>query len=405
MASFPRRALTNVGGKVLVELGNARDKDLLRHALDVRADDPDLMSHVHGFHAYPARLHPITARRLLTGLTRPGDCVLDPFCGSGTVLVEALLQGRIAVGLDANPLAVMLASYKLKRTTPADRECLLAGAKVVAQDAEARRIARAGATRRYPADQASQFDPHVLLELDGLQSSIRKIEDTQCQTGLLLVLSAIANKVSRQTSDTATRPNQRRWASGYVIKFFYKKTQELVQRQAEFSQQFQDDPIQMPDIRVGDAQKLPFKSNSVAAIVSSPPYPGIYDYVEHHRLRLQWLGLNTNYLQQHEIGAKRQARGRDAQQFRRNYNAQLGRCLSEMARVLRQAGTIALIVADSVIDARAWFADEEIDYLSAQAGLCLVATASQIRPHFHKPTEQAFGRRSRSERLLLLRRK
>ena len=181
MASFPRRALTNVGGKVLVELGNARDKDLLRHALDVRADDPDLMSHVHGFHAYPARLHPITARRLLTGLTRPGDCVLDPFCGSGTVLVEALLQGRIAVGLDANPLAVMLASYKLKRTTPADRECLLAGAKVVAQDAEARRIARAGATRRYPADQASQFDPHVLLELDGLQSSIRKVKDAQWQ--------------------------------------------------------------------------------------------------------------------------------------------------------------------------------------------------------------------------------
>ncbi len=235
MATLPRRALTNVGGKVLVEFGNARDQDLLKRALDVRADDPYLMSHVHGFHAYPARLHPITARRLVAGLTRPGDCVLDPFCGSGTVPVEALLQARVAWGLDANPLSAMLASYKLKRTTALERGRLLASAKMVTEAAEARRIAHAGATRRYPANQASQFDPHVLLELDGLQSSIKKLQDAQCQTGLLLVLSAIANKVSRQTSDTAARPNQRRWASGYVIKFFYKKTEELVRRLVEFS--------------------------------------------------------------------------------------------------------------------------------------------------------------------------
>ncbi len=405
MAGFPRRALTNVGGKVLIELGNARDQDLLKLALEVRSDDPALMSHVHGFHAYPARLHPVTARRLLTGLTRPGDCVLDPFCGSGTVLVEALLQGRVAFGLDANPLSVMLASYKLKRTTLADRESLLAGAKAVTEDAEARRVARAGATRRYPASQASQFDPHVLLELDGLQSSIRKLQDPQCRTGLLLTLSAIANKVSRQTSDTQARPNQRRWASGYVIKFFYKKAEELVKRQAEFSQQLVVESKRSFDVRLGDAQQLPFRSSSVAAIVSSPPYPGIYDYVDHHRLRLQWLGLNTNYLQRHEIGAKRQARGHDAQQFRKNYNAQLGQCLSEMARVSRQTGTIALIIADSVIGTKAWYADEEVDALASKAGLCLVATASQVRPHFHRSTEQAFGRRPRSERLLLLRRK
>jgi DNA modification methylase len=360
---------------------------------------------MHGFHAYPARLHPITARRLVAGLTRPGDCVLDPFCGSGTVLVEALLQGRVAFGLDANPLSAMLASYKLKGTTSAERERLLASAMTVAAAAEARRIARAGATRRYPVNQASQFDPHVLLELDGLQSSIKKLPDAQCQTGLLLVLSAITNKVSRQTSDTAVRPNQRRWASGFVIKFFLKKTEELVRRQAEFSTQLQGDSKQLADVRLGDAQKLPFRSNGVAAIISSPPYPGIYDYVEHHRLRLQWLGLNTNYLQQHEIGARRQARGRDGQQFRKNYNTQLGQCLCEMARVSCQTGTVALIIADSVIDARAWYADEEIDSLAARAGLRLVAAASQVRPHFHKSTEQAFGRRIRSERLLLLRRK
>ena len=406
MTSFPRRALTNVGGRVQIESGSADHQHLLRHALDVSSDDPYSRSHVHGFHAYPARLHPITARRLITGLTRPGDCVMDPFCGSGTVLVEAQLEGRIAWGLDANPLAAMLASFKLRSTQETEREQLLASAKLVTQSAEQRRSKKVGPSRRYPSSQASQFDTHVLLELDGLRSNISGIEDPFCRAGLLLVLSAIANKVSRQTSDTALRPSQRRWASGFVIKFFYKKAEELVRRQAEFSQRLSATNIKLEsDIRLGDAQSLPFRSGRVTAIISSPPYPGIYDYVEHHRLRLQWLGLSPSYLQQHEIGARRQSRGSEAHSFQKKYTAQLGHCLTEMARVLRQDGTIALIVADTVVDAQAWHADEEIGLIAANAGLSLIAAASQVRAHFHRPTGQAFGRRPRRERLLLLRRK
>jgi DNA modification methylase len=405
MTSFPRRALTNVGGKVQIELGNVDHQHLLRHALSVTSDDPDLRSHMHGFHAYPARLHPVTARRLITGLTRPGDCVMDPFCGSGTVLVEAQLEGRIAWGIDANPLAAMLAAFKLRNTQQAERAGLLASAKSVAQTAEERRIRKVGPSRRYPSSQASQFDPHVLLELDGLRSGIDRIEDPFCKEGLLLVLSAIANKVSRHTSDTALGPSKRRWASGYVIKFFYKKAEELTRRQAEFSQRLAANVKHVSDIRLGDAQELPFQDSRVTAIISSPPYPGIYDYAEHHRLRLQWLNLSSSYLRQHEIGARRNSTGGQADSFRKNYSTQLGRCLTEMVRVLRRDGTIALVVADTVIDKQAWYADEEIGPIAANAGLAVIAAASQERTHFHRPTGRAFGRRSRCERLLLLKRK
>ena len=376
---------------------------LVETALAVEADDPYVRSHVHGFHSYPARLHPTTGQRLVKGLLSPGENVLDPFCGSGTLLVEAKIQGRIVVGLDANPLAVMLASYKLQTTRASQRERLVASAEQVANAAEARRLTRAGPSCRYPAEQVRQFDPHVLLELDGLLTAIRQLDDPFCRTGLLLVLSSIANKVSRQTSDTVARPSQRRWASGFVIRFFYDKAVELAQRQSDYARQLEGQSAREFEVRLGDARQLPYPNNTFAAIITSPPYPGVYDYIEHHRLRLQWLGLDGRFLQRHEIGARRLIRKTDS--ARDEYNSQLRQCLMEMARVLRPGGTIAVVVADAVVNSEAWYADEEIESLANPARLYIAAAASQIRPHFHRASEKAFGRRPRSERLLLLREK
>jgi DNA modification methylase len=154
---------------------------------------------------------------------------------------------------------------------------------------------------------------------------------------------------------------------------------------------------------LGDAQRLPFLSSSITAVVTSPPYPGIYDYVEHHRLRLKWLGLPTQHLEQHEIGAKRNSLRQSAALFRSEFNAQLQRCLAEMARVVVPDGTVALVLADSVVGRTAWYADEEMSRLAQPAGMVLVAQASQVRPHFHGPTSSAFSSRPRSERLLLFR--
>lgn len=399
-----RRALTNVGGKVDVEASNEADNELLRRALDVRADDPYVNGHVHGFHSYPARLHPRTAQRLVAGLSRDGDAILDPFCGSGTVLVEALVAGRAVFGLDANPLATALSSLKLHRTDAGQRQRVLTFAKGVAEAADARRLAKAGPVRRHGRAEVGEFEPHVFLELDGLQWAIGQIPDPFCRSALRLVLSSLLNKVSRRASDTNTGTSRQRWASGFVIRFFLRKTQELLARMGELERML---PQGVRDCRIelGDARHLPFAAHSVAAVVTSPPYPGIYDYVEHHRLRLTWLGLSARHLEQHEIGAKRSARKHDPQSFRAEFNGQLQRCLAEMARVLLPHGTVALILADSVIGSTPWYADEEVGRLAYDAGLVLMSQASQPRHHFHEPTSRAFSTRPRCERLLLLRRR
>jgi len=72
-------------------------------------------THIHGLHTYPARMHPPVARKAIRLFASHGDLVLDPFCGSGGVLVEAKIQGYKSVGIDINPLACLLARVK---TTP-----------------------------------------------------------------------------------------------------------------------------------------------------------------------------------------------------------------------------------------------------------------------------------------------
>lgn len=72
----------------------------------------DTKTHTHGFHTYPAMMIPQVARRLIRMYGQPGQTLLDPFCGSGTSLVEARLAGLNSYGIDLNPLAVLIARVK-----------------------------------------------------------------------------------------------------------------------------------------------------------------------------------------------------------------------------------------------------------------------------------------------------
>lgn len=69
----------------------------------------------HNFYRYPARFNPEFARQVILNFTKHGDCVLDPFVGGGTTIVEALAMGRRAIGVDLNSLACFTSQVK---TTP-----------------------------------------------------------------------------------------------------------------------------------------------------------------------------------------------------------------------------------------------------------------------------------------------
>src|SRR5262249_56148057 len=111
-----------------------------------------------GFPSYPARFPPLLCRRLLAECAQPGRVVLDPFVGSGTTLVETALRGATGRGVDANPLAVLLAALKAT-PWPADARAALAAR---AADVAARSLDRVNrrARTRTAGDESDNPSPH-----------------------------------------------------------------------------------------------------------------------------------------------------------------------------------------------------------------------------------------------------
>ena len=73
--------------------------------------------YTHGIHPYPAMMIPQVARRLIGEYGSEGGVLLDPYCGTGTTLLEGMLAGLESTGTDLNPLARLIAKTK---TTPVD---------------------------------------------------------------------------------------------------------------------------------------------------------------------------------------------------------------------------------------------------------------------------------------------
>ncbi len=402
-----RRSLTHVGGAVETE-GDPADIQKLEFALQVRPstdqEDDLTRAHVHGFHSYPARMHPVTAHRLARGFTPMGGRLLDPFCGSGTVLVESMLLGLKPTGFDLNPLAVRLARCKTTPRTDGELNHMVGQASECAAFADDRRKTKAGASRRFGAEDVALFEPHVLLELDSLLEGIRSLGRDPARTDLELVLSSLLVKLSRRQADTSKAVGTRRLAAGHATRQFLGKARELARRLAEFRGLLPSAAVQPAKVKQGNAT-LPAEvpAGPFDAVVTSPPYAATYDYIEHHALRLRWLGLDTAALEHGELGARSRYNRMNPQIAGKEWVGELTGFLRAMCGVLKPGSPLVLMMADSALGQVALRADELVAEAARASGFKPAARASQARPHFHGPSSVAFRQRPRQEHAIVLR--
>jgi hypothetical protein len=240
--------------------------------------------------------------------------------------------------------------------------------------------------------------PHVFRELVGLREEIDG-EAEPVRGALLLVLSSITVKVSKQRADTSGKTVERAIGKGNPSRLFARKAEELARAMAAFAAAVPPG-TPPPDVRLGDARKLShIASGSVDVILTSPPYLGTYDYAEHHARRFGWLGVDARKFAAMEIGARRKAQepAKALAEWQRDVDA----FVAEFARVLAPRGLCFVAIGDSAVGDRAIAGDAAIRAAADKAALTVVANAAEERPSFYRKARVS----TRREHLLLITRR
>ena len=401
-----RRAFSSVLPPTSKSGSDSKLADALFQALECAVvDEADTVTH--GFHSYPARLHPSIAATILDALviasvsaaSSPKQSpkqsskasskssssvvpapfhVVDPFCGSGTVLIEARRRGLKATGVDINPVALRVARVKTDVRDAPSRARFSATLAEVVEKSKERVRDRAPGHAPIPKEQVARYEGHVLRELAGLYEEIRAVHVEDDRRALEVVLSAIIVKVSKQRADTDVRDDEgggRKMGRFIPTEIFHKKGRELVERWSVFADECpRGSPS--PALFLEDARRLKDVLDAPAdAIITSPPYAGTYDYADHHALRMPWLGLDDASLRA-EIGARRNLKGERA---RDRWDDEVKTVLASLGRCLVDHGTAVLVVGDGEIERVRVNAHEHIASLAPSVGLVVVAVASAPR--------------------------
>ena len=245
----------------------------------------------HGIHTYVAAMIPQLAQRLIEKYVPAGGAVLDPFCGGGAVLVEAVASGRPAIGRDVNPLAVLISKAK---TTPAN---ILDAYQLLG-----RVIAKAEPMPPPPLldrNLAYWFKPEHTGALDSLRTAITSIIDVDhpLRPLFLTVFSSTVRDVSLTYRNEV---RLRRMAPDEIAKFDVDPIARFSERGKKAIAAVSALPgYASADVAVGNVRSISLADNECAAIVCSPPYGdernGV-SYAQFSKNMLGWLGYP-----QHEL--------------------------------------------------------------------------------------------------------
>lgn len=292
------------------EEADASDDWTFRHA--------DTRSHVHSFHDYPARMIPQIADRLICEFGTGAKLLFDPYCGTGTSLVESMLHGVSAVGTDLNPLARLIARVKTSRPnlTVLDR-ALAQLQKDLAKNPLGPEVAA--------IDGISQLDfwfkPQVIRKLSWIRDHLNGLSDDTVRDFLKVAFS----ETVRECSNTRTSEFKLyRYASAKLTSFdpdvfgsFLGKTarnriglEEFLRRLVRTSVPAEAKVWEFNSVTgVPESAVVP---ETVDLVLTSPPYGDsrtTVAYGQYSRLSAAWLGLDEPHnIDQRLMGGSRSFR-------------------------------------------------------------------------------------------------
>lgn len=361
-------------------------------------------------HPYFGKLDPALARTLITSFSDEGQIVLDPFCGSGTVLHEAVLLKRSAIGWDSSPLAILLAQAKLLGIYPDElgqlRSVINELEPYVAQGSL---FSLALPNERIIPDMPriqsidSWFEANALQELGFLRSYlVRKLPTLMPGAAILLqtAFSRIIVMASNQQGESSYRRVKKKDYPGRVISLFLEaiksvadsadkfrhivpfRTRAIVAATDTHCQMAWDDTLIHLYLHDTTSSRLPdqFIDKKADLVVTSPPYLMSWDYGLYHKFRFYWLGFDLDQYEQTEIGRHLRRKQDDVEQYRENMTM----AFKGIGLALKAESRIALINAPSIVHGKEIDTNAILEECASVAGWRLddcVATIDIPGPH------------------------
>jgi len=396
----------------------------------------------HCYHRYPAKFIPHVAARLIREHSEPGEVVLDPFMGSGTTLVEAMMLGRRARGCDLNPAAIVAATAK---TTPIPPDRLHDALRRFEHKLAWLDEERRGPTLFPPPEPLipGGEPPSPQPSPQGRGSGQERLDwwfprDQQRKLGIILALiEAVPDPAIRaflhcafshtlkaasywlMRSSKPTR-DKTKVAGGVpdpirpLLRHLRKMQRANVVFWHSVPAKLRRRPAWAADVRLADARALPWRPASVGLVVTSPPYVTSYEYADLHELTTLWLSgvarlagptVSTACQQavpRHEFIGSAAARGRSGAEADsalarqivadlrtrsqakaeevRQYFLDMQAAFGEMRRVLCTGGKVCDVIGNTTLEGVAVLNAEVHAELFEALGFTLVDVVKRVIP-------------------------
>ena len=321
-------------------------------------------------HPFPARMAPEIPLAAMDDLG-PCSTVIDPMCGSGVVLRQAVQGGHKAVGFDVDPLAVLMSRVW---TRSLDRSKLLEKSRSITEEAKRLQPSDISLPWIDEDEETAKFIDFWFAKREKKQ--LRKLayllagkrgplnQALQLAISRLIVTKKVGASLAWDVSHS--RPHRVKLYNDYdVLAGFQTAVSSIA-----------NETLKVPEdsnaiVKIGNARKLTRIPDGYADIVvTSPPYFNAIDYIRGHRLALVWLGYRVSrlrHIRSSSVGrekglSERRLKGigirdivlpsnlDDVTQSRlRRYVFDMAEVMSEISRILKPTGRVVLVVANSNI--------------------------------------------------------
>ncbi len=359
---------------------NWREKDL---------PEKERTKHVHRLHPYLGKFIPQLVEIFIRKYFHAGQTILDPFCGSGTTLVQANELGVNSIGYDISAFNVMLSrakvhNYDLKLVHTEVMDALTKLRKL-RQDKTQLRLWEEQATELYIPKTGNEYlrqwySPDALAELLAYRHLIQK-ECYHYRDLLNIILSRSARSARLTTHYDLDFPKHPQtepywcykhsrtcYPTNEALKFISRYSLDTLRRIEKFSSLRTNVKVEVrhADSRLG---KFP----QIHGVITSPPYVGLIDYHEQHAYAYHLLGLKDRRIA--EIGS---AVNGSSKKSKKQYQLDIAKVFRKALDAMIKGGLLIVIAHDSA------------NLYPEIASLCEVDQVAVINRHVNRRT----GRRS-----------